>query len=225
MSNEYTVVAEQRAEMGKGASRRLRRVAKVPAILYGAGQPPISLTIEQKGIARQLQNEKFYSKVLTVSVGGVDVTAVLKDVQRHPYKPIISHVDFLRVNANEKIHMRVPLHFTGGATAPGIKLGGLISHSMTDLEIACLPGVLPEFIEVDVSAMNVGDIVHISDLKLPEGVVSVGLLQGPSHDLAVVSMHVPRGAVEAVATAAAAPAAAAAKAAPAKTAPAKKAGK
>lgn len=216
MSNEYTVVAEKRADLGKGASRRLRRTSMVPAIMYGAGVPPISLTLVHKDISRQLQNEKFYSRILTVLLDGSEVTAVLKDVQRHPYKPVISHVDFLRVSATEKIHMRVPLHFVGGATAPGLKQGGLISHALTDIEITCLPAALPEHIEVDVSGMNVGDVLHISDLKLPEGVSSVGLTQGASHDLPVVTMHVPRGAVEAVseaAAAAAAPAAAPAKAA------------
>ena len=222
MSNEYTVVAEKRVDLGKGASRRLRLVSKVPAIIYGVGSTPISLTLVHKDISRQLQNEKFYSRILTVSLDGSDVTAVLKDVQRHPYKPIIMHVDFLRVSATEKITMRVPLHFVGGATAPGIKLGGIMGHAMTDIEIVCLPGALPEHIEVDVSAMTVGDVMHISDLKLPEGVVSLGLSQGASHDLPVVSMHVPRGAVEATAeAAAAAPAAAAAKPAAAKPAAAK----
>ena len=116
MSNEYTVVAEKRVDLGKGASRRLRLVSKVPAIIYGVGSTPISLTLVHKDISRQLQNEKFYSRILTVSLDGSDVTAVLKDVQRHPYKPIIMHVDFLRVSATEKITMRVPLHFVGGAT-------------------------------------------------------------------------------------------------------------
>lgn len=186
----FELEAVVRHEIGKGASRRLRREEKVPGVIYGGGKDAVSLTFEHKLVAKALENEAFYSHILTLKTGTDAERVILKDVQRHPFKPRIMHVDFQRVRADEKLHMHVPLHFVGADKAPGAKEGGLISHILSDLEIACLPANLPEFIEVDISNMQLNQILHISDLKLPNGVESVAL----SHDddKAIVSIHMPR---------------------------------
>jgi large subunit ribosomal protein L25 len=161
--------------------------------MYGGGQDPVSLTFNHDDINKALDNEAFYSSILTVNIDGKANKAVLKDVQRHAYKPKILHVDLQRVSDKEKIHMNVPLHFIGEEKAPGLKEGGQISHNMSDLEITCMAKDLPEFIEVDVSAMGLEDMLHISDLKLPAGVESVQLSHGEDHDLPVVSLHKKKG--------------------------------
>lgn len=185
------VNATVRHDKGKGASRRLRRQEQVPGIVYGGGKEPVSLTLEHKEIVKSLQQESFYSSILTLKSGKKREKVILKALQRHPFKPRIMHVDFQRVRMNEKIHMHVPLHFIGDNVAPGVKEeGGVISHVMSDIEVSCLPDALPEFIEVDVSAMKLNDILHLSDLKVPEGVEIIAL----SHDddKSVVSIHLPR---------------------------------
>jgi large subunit ribosomal protein L25 len=187
----FELEATVRHDMGKGASRRLRREAKVPGVIYGGGKAPVSLTIEHKLIAKSLENEAFYSHILTLKTGTESERAILKAVQRHPYKPRIQHVDFQRVRADEKLHMHIPLHFTGGDVAPGVKDGGgLVSHILSDIEVSCLPDNLPEFISVDISAMELNQILHISDIKMPNGVESVALAHGD--DKPVVSVHIPR---------------------------------
>lgn len=187
----FEIVANVRHDIGKGASRRLRREDKVPGVVYGGGKETVSLVVEHKNISKSLENEAFYSRILTLKTDSNSERVILKDVQRHPYKPRIMHVDFQRVRTDEKLHMHVPLHFIGDAEAPGVKeQGGMISHIMSDVEISCLPDDLPEFIEVDISAMQLNDILHLSNLKLPKGVEIVAL----SHDddKPVVSIHLPR---------------------------------
>ncbi len=192
MSTDFVIVAEKRDDLGKGASRRLRHQEKTPGILYGSNQDPEPITVSHDLLIKSLQNEAFYSHILTVKIGGQECKAVLKDLQRHPYKPKILHIDLQRVDENTAIHMAVPLHFLGADVAPGVKLGGLLSHSMSELEVTCKPKDLPEYIEVDVSQLDTGDTLHISDLVLPAGVKSVDLSHG--HDSPVATLQKLRGA-------------------------------
>ncbi len=187
--SDFVLHAEPRVDLRKGASRRLRRQGKIPAILYGGGKAPEPLTLDHDAIFHNLENEAFYSSILTVRVGGVDQKAVLKDLQRHPAKAVIMHVDLQRVDESHAIRVHVPLHFVNEDMAPGVKKGGVVSHLMVEVEVECLPQHLPEFIEVDLSGLDVGESIHLSELALPEGVRSVELMHGPEHDLAVVSIH------------------------------------
>ena len=186
----FEVEASVRHDMGKGASRRLRREKKVPGVVYGGKKDALSLTIEHNKLAKSLENEAFYSHILTLKTDTDSERVILKAVQRHPFKPIIMHVDFQRINMHEKLHMHIPLHFTGEETAPGVKEGGLVSHIMSDVEVSCLPGDLPEYIELDISDLGMNGIKHLSDLKLPKGVEIVALTH--EDDKPVVSIHMPR---------------------------------
>ncbi|MBK8163738.1 MAG: 50S ribosomal protein L25/general stress protein Ctc [Gammaproteobacteria bacterium] len=204
MNVSFELNAQVRHDSGKGASRRLRREGKVPAIMYGSGQQPVSLVLDHDAVRHSLENEAFYSHILTVNVDGQAVQAVLKDLQRHSYRPIIMHMDLQRISETEELRMHVPLHFIGEASAPGVKLGGgIVSHLVTDVEVTCLPRHLPEYLEVDVSSLQLNETLHLSDIKLPEGVRIIALTHGAEHDLPVVSIHVPRAAVEAEAAPAA----------------------
>ena len=195
MSEEFDLIAEFREDQGKGASRRLRREGKVPAIIYGAGRPPRMLAFDHNKVLRQLENESFYSSILNIKVGDKSQPAVIKDLQRHPSKPIIQHMDLQRIVAGEAIRMNVPLHFMGEDVAPGVKLGGgSVSHLMTDVEVACLPKDLPEYLEVDVSGLELNAMLHLSDIPLPKGVEIPELAQGPEHDHAIVSIQLLRAA-------------------------------
>lgn len=199
MSNPFELVVEQREEKGKGASRRLRRIDdKVPGIIYGAGEPPVPLSILHKDLAKALENEAFYSHILTIKMDGSEQKAILRDLQRHPYKLRILHFDLQRISAKEKIHMQVPLHFSGEDIAPGVKQdAGLVTHLMASVEVSCLPADLPEFIEVDVSQLALDESIHLSALKLPKGVELATLVQsGTERDMVVVSIHLPRIAIE-----------------------------
>ena len=198
MSESYVVEAELRTDQGKGASRRLRREGKVPGVIYGAGKDPVSISVEQHVLQHQLENEAFYSHILSVKVGKNEEQAILKDLQRHPSKPIIMHVDLQRVSAKEKIRVHVPLHFLNEDTAPGVKAGGLVSHHITEVEVSCLPKDLPEFLEVDLGGLDLEGNVHLSEIPLPKGVELVELLHGEGHDQSVVTIHLPRGAKEEV---------------------------
>ncbi len=189
---EYTLTAEKRDAKGKGASRRLRRTNKVPGIMYGAGKDAMPLMFDHNELIRNLQHESFYSHILTIKIGAEEERAVLKDLQRHPARPTIQHLDLQRVSETEKLRMHIPLHFKGEDISPGVKTnGGVVSHQMVEVEVSCLPKHLPEFIEVDVSALDIGDSLHLSNLVLPEGVELVELLHGDEHehDLPVVSIH------------------------------------
>lgn len=193
MSNVYELNAQVRNTIGKGASRRLRNTDHVPAIIYGAGKEPVSLTINHNDVIKALKNEGFYSHILTIHVDGKPEKAILKALQRHPYKPKILHMDLQRIDATHKIHMHVPIHFIGEDVAPGVKVGhGTIIHHLFDIEVNCLPANLPEFIEVDVSKMEIGDAIHLSEVKLPSGVESVLLSHGADHDTVVVHLEEPR---------------------------------
>ena len=193
---EYMINAEPRNDMGKGASRRLRHAGKVPGIMYGTSKEPVSVSFDHLELLNKLDNEKFFSKVLTIKVGKGEESAVIKDLQRHPYKPVIMHMDLQRVSATEKIRMHIPLHFINAATAPGVKAGGLVNHNLVEVRLQCLPKDLPEFIEVDVGNLELNGVVHLTDLILPSGVEIVELQHGKGHNQAVVSIHMPRAAEE-----------------------------
>ncbi len=191
MAEEFDLIAENREDTGKGASRRLRRQGLVPAIIYGAGRPPRALAFDHNKVIKQLESESFYSSVLNIKVGDKSQAAILKDLQRHPAKRQILHMDFQRIVEDEAIRMNVPIHFLGEDMAPGVKQGGgKVSHLMTDVEVTCLPKDLPEFLEVDVSELELDGMLHLSDIKLPSGVEIPELAQGPEHDQAIVSIHV-----------------------------------
>src|ERR1700722_10628336 len=215
MKTSFELVAEFRETQGKGASRRLRHEGKVPAILYGGHSDARALTLSHQKLLILLENERFYSTILSLKVGEQTQAAILKDVQRHPFKNAIVHIDFQRVEENEKIRISIPLHFTGASVSPGVKSqGGLVSHMRTEVEVSCLPKDLPEFIEVDISALSLNESIHLSQLKIPDEVTLVELAK---EDAAVVAIHSPR-AEEPEPTAAAAggaPAAEGAAAAPA----------
>ena len=184
----FVIHAELRDESGKGASRRLRHEGKVPAILYGDTKKPQSLVLDHNEIIQHLEHEAFYSQVLTLVANGKKQRAILRDIQRHPWKPKVMHMDFQRINSRKKLTKSIPLHFINEAKCAGFKEGGIISHQMNELEVSCLPKDLPEYIEVDVEALDIGASLHISDLILPEGVESVALSHGEDHDLPVVSI-------------------------------------
>jgi large subunit ribosomal protein L25 len=227
MKTAFELVAEFRDAQGKGASRRLRRANKVPAILYGGHREPRALSLDHAKLILLLENERFYSTIINLKVGELNQAAVLKDVQRHPAKNAIVHVDLQRVLEDEKIRMKVPLHFKGEGASPGVKKGGLVSHLHNEIEVTCLPKDLPEFIEVDLSGVELNQMVYLADLQVPEGVEIPELTHGRNSP--VVSIHHARAAAEETETAvsepAAAPAAPAAPAAAAKPAEAKKEGK
>ena len=179
----YTYNAELRTETGTGASRRLRREDKVPAILYGADKEAASIVLAHKDMIKAQEDEGFYTHILTLNIGGESVEAILKDIQRHPFKPKITHLDFQRVDASHKLHTKVPVHFIGEEKVT--KAGNTVVHQLTEIEITCLPKSLPEFVEVNVADLVAGDSIHLSDLKLPAGVSSVELAKGADHDQSI----------------------------------------
>ena len=197
MSVDFTLSAELRneSELGKGASRRLRSMGKIPAVIYGGREDPVSVTFDHDKLIHSLNQEAFYSHILTVDVAGKSQRAILRDLQRHPYKPTVLHMDLLRVREDTAINVHVPLHFLNEDTCPGVKLeGGVISHNIVEIEISCLPKDLPEFIEVDTAVLKLNDSLHLSDIKVPDGVTIVELAHGEGHDHVVVSVHVKRAA-------------------------------
>jgi large subunit ribosomal protein L25 len=203
MKTSFELSAEFRDDQGKGASRRLRRMGKVPAILYGGHRDPRGLALDHQKLLTLLDNERFYSTILSVKVGDQSQAVILKDVQRHPARHAVVHVDLQRVVENEKIRIRIPIHFKGESIAIGVKTqGGIVSHQKNDLEVSCLPKDLPEFIEVDVSGLALNQSLHLSDLKIPENVTLVELAHG--RDSTVVSVHLPRAEEEPEPTAVAA---------------------
>jgi len=185
---EFAVDAQLRNDEGKGASRRLRRAGLVPAVLYGGDKDPQSVSLQHNIMLQHIEHEAFYSHILDINVEGKVEKAVLKDIQWHPYKPAIMHMDFQRVDEKSIIKVAVPVHFVGEDKAPGVKAGGVATHQMTNVEVTCPAGKLPEYLEVDVSALNVGESVHLSEIKLPEGVEIVELTHGADHDAPVVSI-------------------------------------
>lgn len=189
--SDLTLNAELREVVGKGASRRLRHANKVPAILYGEGKEPVSLTLAHNKVFRAQEEEAFYTQVLTLNIGKEKVECLIKDMQRHPFKQIIMHMDFMRIDAKHAVHTNVPVHFLNEDEAA--KKGGTVAHQINEIAVTCLPGDLPEFIEVDCSVLEVGQTLHLSDIALPKGVTSDELSKGEDHDQAVVTLNAPKG--------------------------------
>ncbi|MHB8345865.1 MAG: 50S ribosomal protein L25/general stress protein Ctc [Acidiferrobacterales bacterium] len=222
---KFELNAEPRDAKGTGASRRLRNVGKIPAVMYGAGKEPAMLALDHASLFHQVANESFYTSILTVNVGGQKEQAVLRDIQMHPFKPRIQHIDLQRISATEKLHMLVPLHFVNQDSAPGVKLqGGIVAHLMTEVDVTCLPHQLPEYLTVDLSSLSLGQSVHLTDVPLPEGVTITSFGHGGAN-LAVATITVVRATVEAEAEAVAAAVPAEGAAAAAAAAPAADAGK
>ena len=188
----FALNAEVRSDLGKGASRRLRRnESLVPAVIYGGEKPAQSISLLAKDLAKLLENEAAFSHVLTLNVAGANESVVIKALQRHPAKGFVLHADFVRVVAGQKLNAHVPLHFINEASSVGVKQqGGEVSHTISEVEVSCQPQDLPEFIEVDLAKVEVGQIVHLSDLTLPKGVELVALAHG--NDLAVANIHASR---------------------------------
>ena len=190
MSQKFELFAENRPDQGKGASRRLRQTGKVPAILYGGHRDPRAIALDHNALLHHLENDAFFSSILTLTVGDKSQPCILKDVQRHAYRNLVLHVDLQRIVEDEEIRVTVPLHFIGESVAPGVKAGGVVSRVMNELEISCLPKDLPEYIEVDMSALELEGILPLSEVVLPAGVEIVGgeeMLEQP-----VVIIHRPR---------------------------------
>ena len=199
MSNEeFELNCSVRTDLGKGASRRLRRLNNdIPAVLYGGGKDPVSLTIAHKDIAKATDNEAFFSHIITLAIDNKKEQAVIKALQRHPAKPFILHADFLRVSAKQAIVVQVPIHFLNEDKCVGVKTGGgSILKTLNEIEISCLPKDLPEYLEVDMLEVDIGESVHLSDIALPEGVTSVVLSHDADNDLAVASVQAPRAEIE-----------------------------
>ena len=191
MAKGFDLTAELREDAGKGASRRLRRAGRIPAILYGGGKPPRPITFERNELLRQMEQEAFFSSVLTVRVDGKKQSAILKDVQVHPAKRALLHLDLQRIVATEKIRISVPIHFLNEATAHGVKLGGgTVSHMMTEVEVVCLPKDLPEYLDLDIGELELNQTLYLSDIPLPEGVEIPELAQGPEQNRGVVSIQI-----------------------------------
>jgi large subunit ribosomal protein L25 len=197
MAEQLDLVAEFRTDTGKGSSRRLRHTGKVPAIIYGAGREPRALTFDHNALLRAVECESFFSSILNVQVGDNVRAAILKDIQVHPAKKQIMHLDLQRIVEDEKIKMTVPIHYLNEETAIGVKIGGgAVSKLRTEVEVSCFPRALPEYLEVDIEGMELDQMLHLSDIKLPEGVDITDLIADPPRDEAIVSVHVLRVAEE-----------------------------
>ena len=193
----YELKAEPRNELGKSASRRLRRTGRIPGTVYGANKEPQSISLSHDEVLHQLDHEAFYSSILTINVSAESERVVVKDLQRHPYKSEILHIDFQRIDEKQKITMRVPIHFVNEHQCVGVRTGGgMVIRIMTELEISCLPMALPEYIDVDLINVNVGEAVHLSDIVLPEGVEIYALQHGGDSSATVASVNVPKVSVD-----------------------------
>jgi len=192
---------EVREDLGKGASRRLRHQNMVPAIIYGAGKDPSNIMLPHNVITKQLEDETFYTQVMTLKVGKKSEKVVLRDIQHHPLKQVVLHMDFQRIDPKQKMHVHIPLHFINEDTAPGVKAGGKINHVQIEMEVICLPKDIPEFIEVDMGELEMDGSIHLSEIALPKGVECAALSHGDdAHDSAVAAIHPVRGADEEVET-------------------------
>ncbi len=192
MSTAFELNADVRDQTGTSAIRRIRRSGKVPAVIYGAGQNNKNLLLDHLEVLHKLEVESFHSAIITIKTADGEDQAILRDVQMHPYKPQVLHLDFQRVSATEELRINVPLHFLGEDVAPGVKMqGGIMSHLVNDVEISCLPSALPGYLEVDVSHLELHDSVKLSDIELPEGVELVALAHG-GEDQAVATVLAPR---------------------------------
>jgi large subunit ribosomal protein L25 len=192
MAKQLDLIAEFRTDTGKGSSRRLRHAGKVPAIIYGAGREPRALTFDHNALLRAAESESFFSSVLNVQVGENVRASILKDIQVHPAKRQIMHIDLQRIVEGEKIKMTVPIHYLNEETAAGIKEGGSVSKTRTEVEVSCFPKDLPEYLEVDVEALELDQMLHLSDIKLPADVDLTELIADPPRDESIVTIHVLR---------------------------------
>jgi len=192
MAGSFVFEAESRKELGRGHARRVRQAGRVPAIIYGGDAEPVGLTLDHNKVLKALENDATYSHILTLRFDGKEETAILKALQRHPSRPIIMHMDFQRVSESQKVRVHVPIHFLNQETSVGAKKGGVVTHALVDVEVICLPARLPEFIEIDMAKVDVGQSVHLSDLKLPPGVEIVELLHGSEHDQVVAAIQAAR---------------------------------
>ena len=191
MADKFDLIAEFREDIGKGASRRLRRQGMVPAVIYGAGRPSRAIAFDHNKVIKQLENESFYSSVLTIKVGDKSQAVILKDMQRHPARRLIMHMDFQRIVEDQVIRMNVPIHLVNADVAVGVKQGGgSVSHLINDIEVVCLPRDLPEYLEIDIADLELDEMRYISDIPLPEGVEIPALAQGDEANRPVVSIHV-----------------------------------
>jgi large subunit ribosomal protein L25 len=187
----FELSVEPRATLGRTGSRRLRKTGKVPAIVYGGGEAPESMVLDHNTLSHQMNREAFFTSILTLKIGAKSQQVVVKDVQRHPVKPLIMHLDFQRIREDEEITLTVPVHFLNEANAKGVKeQGGVVDHLLSEVEVECLPRYLPEYLEIDVTALELNQIYHLSDIKLPEGVSLVALKHG--HDEPLVAVNPPR---------------------------------
>ncbi|MFK5891674.1 MAG: 50S ribosomal protein L25/general stress protein Ctc [Pseudomonadota bacterium] len=193
MSSDFILAAQLKTDTGKGASRRLRHQGKIPGILYGGDKDAIMLTLAHNEFVHAIEDEAFFSHILTVEVDGAKEKVILKDMHRHPAKEQIMHVDFLRIDENKALHVHVPLHFMNEELAPGLKVGGIVAHLKTEVEVSCLPADLPEYIEVDIADLELNASIHLSDLILPKGITIIELSHGEDHDAPVASITKPRG--------------------------------
>lgn len=194
MVGSFEFDVEIRTGTGKGDARRTRRLGKIPAIVYGGGEVPLQVNLLHHRVVKALENEAVYSHILTLKYDGKEEKVVMKAVERHPSRPVIMHMDFQRVSETDKLRIHVPLHFINQDKCAGVKKGGVISHTMVEVEVACLPKDLPEFIEVDMAEVELGQLVHLSDLKLPEGVELADVIHGIEDNLPVASVHAARAA-------------------------------
>jgi len=191
MKEDFDLIAEIREGQGKGASRRLRREGKIPAIIYGAGRPPRQLVFDHNRVMQQLESESFYSSILSIKVGEKNQAAIVKDIQRHPARNRVMHMDFQRIVADEKIRMNVPIHYLNAETAAGVKEGGgSVSQLVTDIEVICLPKDLPEYFEVDIAELELNEMLFLSDIKVPEGVEIPQLAQDEEQAQPIVSISI-----------------------------------
>jgi len=191
MSDKIELTAELRTDLGKGASRRLRKAGLVPAIIYGADSEPTSINLNHNEFYNQLENESIYTQILSIKVGkSKKEDVILRDLQRHPFKQLIMHADFLRIDKKKAIHVTVPIHCLNEENCHGVKMeGGLLNHLQSEIEIMCLPKDLPEYLELDVTELKLGESLHLSDIKMPDGVEIVALTHGEDHDTGVAAVH------------------------------------
>ncbi len=193
MSSSFEMSATARSDYGKAAIRRMRKTGEIPAVIYGDNREPTAITMRHDDLFHNLESEAFYSHVLSIDVDGNKEQVVLKDLQRHPARDAVLHADFLRVGENSPVRMRVPLHFVNSGAAPGIKLGGALNRLIANVEISCLASQLPDHIDVDLSGMNIGDSIRLTQIGLPEGVSITALSRGVDHDQAVATIQKTRG--------------------------------
>ena len=189
MSDNIQLNAEPRADSGKGASRRLRRTDRVPAIVYGGNSDPVSISLAHNEFSHELENEAIYTQIIDLHVGKGTEEVILRDLQRHPYKNRVLHADFFRIDKKKPIHVTVPIHVINAEECVGVKEdGGMLTQQISEVEVVCLPKYLPEYLEIDAAELHLGEILHLSNIKMPEGVEIVALTHGEDHDTGILSV-------------------------------------